>query len=756
MNESPAVIHSTTLKALLVWLRVLLVGFVFCGTVTAEPVKTLYSTVDLIAEQATLPASGGKVTVGLYLEPDPTWHAYWINPGDAGLPATIRWNLPEGFEAGELQFPSPHIIPFVDLITYGFDESILLLNDIVVPAGLSPGEMVELQGQVRWVVCDDKLCVPESTVLSVRLPVGDGNNDVLQEGRFAAARGKVPESVDWPAQFEHLNDKVTVTIQTPELESGLSDPYLFIVSRHLVRYGQQTVSFTPRSLVFSFDPGPRVNTASEFSALLVFKDSNGADRAFWLEVQQGTGTSAAPSPDISVAGVSSAQGFDEFSLGLALIFAFFGGVILNLMPCVFPILSMKALSLVKMAHTDRKITRQSGLLYTAGILVAFTLTGGILLALREAGQAVGWGFQMQNPAINLGLGLLMLAISLNLFGVFEIGTRITGVGQTLTEGGERKSAFFTGLLAVLVATPCTAPFMAGALGYALVQPAAVALAIFLVLGFGLAFPYLLLSFIPWLGRMLPRPGPWMVTFKNILAFPMLMTAVWLFWIIGKQLGVNSMAIALLAALCFAFALWAYGRVLQTGRPYTWGALGIVGLVATVLTGLSMEDFKIITDSETHAGTLGQLELEPFTPERVIGYIDSGQPVFLYFTADWCVSCKVNERIALATDTVGSMFHENGIKVVEGDWTNEDPLITDWLDRYGRVGVPLYLYFPKGSSLDKPAVLPQILLPDIVVNAILTADGDSARRSVETASAVSSSGTGLEHPLSSAFGITVPE
>ena len=726
MNESPAVIHSTNLKALRVWLTVLLTGLALCGPATAEPVKTTYSTVDLIAEQATLPAIGGTVTVGIYLEPDPTWHAYWINPGDAGLPASISWSLPEGFEAGELQFPAPHIIPFVDLITYGFDDPILLLTDIVVPAGLSPGEMVELQGQVRWVVCDDKLCVPESTVLSVTLPVGDGDNDVRQAGRFAAARSKVPESVDWPAQFEQLNDKIIVTIQTPELDAGLSDPYLFIVSRHLVRYGQQSVSFAPRSVVFSFDPGPRVNTASEFPAVLVFKDSSGADRAWRFDVRQGTGTSAVSSAGSSGAGASSAHGFDGFSLGMALIFAFFGGVILNLMPCVFPILSMKALSLVKMAHTDRQITRQSGLLYTAGILVAFTLTGGVLLALREAGQAVGWGFQMQNPAINLGLGLLMLAIALNLFGVFEVGTRISGVGQTLTEGGERKSAFFTGLLAVLVATPCTAPFMASALGYALVQPAAVALAIFLVLGFGLAFPYLLLSFIPWLGRMLPRPGPWMMTFKNILAFPMLMTAVWLFWIIGKQLGVNSMAIALLAALCFAFALWAYGRVLQTGRPYTWGALGIVGLVTTVLTGLSMEDFRITTDSETHAGTLGQLELEPFTPERVIGYIDSGQPVFLYFTADWCVSCKVNERVALASDTVGSTFHENGIKVVAGDWTNEDPVITDWLDRYGRVGVPLYLYFPQGSSLDKPAVLPQILFPDIVVNAILNADRDVGR------------------------------
>ena len=412
------------------------------------------------------------------------------------------------------------------------------------------------------------------------------------------------------------------------------------------------------------------------------------------------------------------------SLFVAFLFAFIGGVILNLMPCVFPILSMKTLSLVNMGQTDHQVARHSGLLYTAGILAAFTLIGGILVGLREAGQAVGWGFHLQSPFVNLGLGLLMLAIALNLLGVYEFGTRAAGVGQSLTAGGERKAAFFTGLLAVLVATPCTAPFMAGALGYALVQTTPVALGIFLALGFGLAFPYLLISFVPAFGRIMPRPGPWMARFRSILAFPMFATAVWLFWIMGRQLGVNSMAAGLLAALFFAFGLWAYGQVIGGARPWAWRSLAAAGLILAVVTGARIEDYR--TDPaaavDGHVGTLGQLSLEHFTPQRLAGYIESGQPVFVYFTADWCVNCKLNERVALASDAVGEAFHERGIKVLEGDWTNEDPIITEWLDRYGRAGVPLYLYFPSGSSLADAAVLPQILLPDIVINAVDSANG----------------------------------
>ncbi len=420
---------------------------------------------------------------------------------------------------------------------------------------------------------------------------------------------------------------------------------------------------------------------------------------------------------------------DSMGIGGALLFAFVGGLILNLMPCVFPVLSIKALSLVAMPRDDRSLARQSGGLYTVGILVAFAVVGGALLGIRAAGQAAGWGFQLQNPVFNLVLGLLMLAIGLNLLGVFEIGMRIAGAGQTLTAGGERRAAFFTGLLAVVVATPCTAPFMAGALGYALVQPATVALAIFLALGAGLAAPYLLISFIPAIGRLLPRPGPWMSAFRNVLAFPMFATGIWLFWIVGKQAGVNAMATALAAALFFGFGLWAYGRSASAVRAAPWRGTAAAALLVTAYLGTSIErpqadaiaETASVSDPDSNAGTLGLLQLERFTPERVIGYIDAGQPVFVFFTADWCLNCKTNERVALSTDEVGEAFAARGIKVVVGDWTNENPLITEWLQRYGRAGVPLYLYFPKGASLEEPAILPQVLLPETVIQAIERAD-----------------------------------
>ena len=700
----------------------------FSGAAFAEPVQTEYSTVELIVEHASLPAGGGTITAGLHLQPDPGWHAYWVNPGDAGLPATLRWTLPEGFSAAEPRFPAPHLIPFGDLVTYGFDEPILLLADIAAPAGLSAANTHTLAARARWVVCDDQLCVPEQANLAVTLPVGDGAPDPAQAARFAAARTKVPLKVDWPARFERVGDQVRIAVRTQESAGDIRDAYLFVAKKRLVRYGRQEASFAPGGIVFGMDAGLRLEGVAEFPAVLAFKRGEDAEQAVWLDVRIGSDLAGLVAGAGGFTGAPAAVGGAKtgaelpggLSLGYALLFAFLGGVILNLMPCVFPILSMKALSLVHTSRADRRSARQGGYLYTAGILVAFAVVGATLLVLRGAGEQIGWGFQMQSATVNLVLALLMLAIALNLLGVYEFGARLAGVGGSLASGGDRKTAFFTGLLAVVVATPCTAPFMAGALGYALVQPAAVALAIFLLLGFGLAFPYLLLSCIPAVGRALPRPGPWMATFRNVLAFPMFATAVWLFWIIGNQLGADSMAMGLLAALAFGFALWTYGRVFGNARPWAWRGVAAAGLAAALLLGWKMPDYKS-APGQDHGGALGQLALEPFTPERVTGYIDAKQPLFLYFTADWCVSCKVNERVALASNAVGDAFRTRGIKVVEGDWTNEDPVITEWLRRYGRVGVPLYLYFPSGSSLDTAAVLPQILVPDTVIDAIDAAD-----------------------------------
>ena len=699
----------------------LLAAILAAGTIDAAPVETDYSAVELLVLPGSLPADGGTVTAGLHLQPKPGWHAYWVNPGDAGLAPGLRWQLPEGFSADELRFPAPHVIPFGEFVTYGFDEPLLLLVDIEIPAGLPVGTRYTLAAQARWVVCDDALCVPEQADVTATLPVGDAIPDPLRAAQFAAAREKVPPRVDWPARFEQSGGEVQVAVQTPATAAGLADAYLFVAETGLVRYGRQQASYGPRGVVFGMEAGLRLNDASAFGAVLAFEQGE-EQRAVWLDVQPGTGLAGmvAGAGDAAASGAGTAAApSGGLTLGYALLFAFLGGIVLNLMPCVFPILSMKALSLAD-AGADRRSAREGGYLYTAGILVAFAIVGIALLGLRSAGQQVGWGFQLQSATVNLALALLMLAIGLNLLGVFELGAKLAGVGEGLTAGGERKRAFFTGLLAVVVATPCTAPFMAGALGYALVQPAAVALAIFLLLGLGLAFPYLLLSCLPAVGKFLPRPGPWMATFRNVLAFPMFATAVWLFWIVGSQLGADAMAIGLLAALAFGFALWAYGRVFAASRPWAWRTVAALGLAGAVALGWKMPDYKRAEDAAV-AGALGQLAVEPFAPERVGEHLDAKQPLFLYFTADWCISCKVNERVALASAAVGEAFRSRGIKVMAGDWTNEDPLITAWLRRYGRAGVPLYLYFPSGSSLETAAVLPQILVPDTVIDAIAAAD-----------------------------------
>ena len=682
----------------------------------AAPQKTAYSTVDLVAEQTSLPA-GGTVTLGFHLDPDPTWHAYWANPGDAGKEPSVKWTLPEGFEIGELAFPTPHLLPFGALNTYGFEDAELFLAEMTVPAGVTAGEEVQIKGAARWVVCDDKVCVPERATLELTMTVGDGEIDADMAPQFAAARAKLPRSVDWPAEFSLADGKVNFAIAADGVES-LEDAYLFVESRQLVRYGTQSMGFTRGGLSVSMDAATNADGEQATRAVLSFTDVDGEHRSVALDFTRGAGILAAA----AVTGESRGG----LGFGMAIVFAFLGGIILNLMPCVFPILSMKALSLVNMGHADRKAARDSGVFYTLGILVMFAAIGAALIALRAGGQAIGWGFQLQSTGFLVVLTLLMVAIGLNLFGVFEFGTRIMGVGQGLTEGGERKSAFFTGLLAVVVATPCTAPFMAGALGYALAQPAAISVSILLVMGLGLAFPYLLLSFVPAFGRMMPKPGAWMETFKHLLAFPMFLVAIWLIWIIGGQLGSDSVAMVLVAVLLLSVALWAYGKGLMSPRKLAWRTVAIVGAAACAYAVVSVEDYKSVprAPDDITAGTLGGLELEHFDPERVRQYIADGQPAFVYFTADWCVSCKVNERVALATDAVAAAFNERGIKVVEGDWTAEDPVITEWLEMYDRIGVPLYLYFPEGSSLETVTILPQILTPGLVVDAIVAADAEA--------------------------------
>ena len=704
--------------------RVLLTAFLTLGLAAsafAAAQKTKYSTIDLVAEQAGLPADGGSVTIGFYIEPDKTWHAYWSNPGDAGMEPSVSWELPEGFEVGAFEFPVPHLLPFGDLVTYGYESPILLMAELTVPGGLKDGENIDLAGKARWVVCDDNVCVPERADISLNLTVGDdGKNDATAE-LFADARDALPIEVKWPAQFAVQDGRVTFEIAAEDRPTNLEDAYLYIESRKLVKYGSQAAGFTRAGMSFVMDAARNADSEDAVGAVLTFTDSDGQHRAVALDVTRSSGPLAA------AAGISVIASDGGVSFWEAAFYAFLGGIILNLMPCVFPILSMKALSLVNMAKQDQRAARESGLIYTLGVLVAFAAIGIAILGFRAAGNAVYWGFQFQNGPVNFLVAMLMVVIGLNLLGVFEVGTRMMGVGQDLTQGGERKAAFFTGVLAVVVATPCGAPFMATAIGFAFQQSSAILVTIFLALGFGLAFPYLLLSFVPDIGKKLPKPGQWMETFKHLLAFPMFLAALYFFWVGGRVLGVSSMFAGLVTALTLAFTLWAYGKGAMARSKGVWYTTALIGLLVTGFVFTKIDASKVVLDEDGQvaAGMLGGLELEHFDPDQVKQYIADGQPTFVYFTADWCISCKANERVALSTDTVAEAFKSRGIKVVEGDWTLEDPIITGWLEMYDRAGVPLYLYFPKGSSLETVTILPQILTPGIVVDAIVAADGAAA-------------------------------
>lgn len=696
-------------------MAILFAGWIaFFGSAFAEPQKTPLGSVELISEAGSIPNQGGEITLGLYIDPDDGWHTYWKNPGDAGLPPKVTWRLPAGFEASEFEFPVPHLIPFGPLNTYGYDEPTLNLTQLKVPIGLEGGEQIRIEGTADWVVCDDELCVPEKAEVHVDLMVASGSNDETVEARFSEARQQLPESVEWKAGFEVADERVNVSIDTPEKIDGTKDFYMFPGLKRVTKYDEQIVSFTPDGLSISMPAHRRADQAEALPVLITFTNEQGQRRAVEFVAARGAPVAAAQGNTSS-----AAFSFGDFNFGSAMLFAFLGGIILNLMPCVFPILSIKALSLVKVAQTDYRAAVESGVMYTVGILVAFALVGAALLSLRFGGQAVGWGFQMQYPIVNLGLGLLMIVIALNLLGVFEIGSSLMGVGQQYVQGGERKAAFFTGLLAVVVATPCAAPFMGTALGFALTQPAFIAMLVFLSLGFGLAFPYLVLSLVPSLGRAMPKPGPWMINLRQVLAFPMTATAIWLFWVLGKQTDVNILALALLSALFLALCLWAFGRMASASKKAGWISLALFGFISSgYFVYLVQTTDRTFSGQIADAGPrqLGGLELEHFEPASLEAYVADGQRAFVYFTADWCVSCKVNERVALASKAVGDGFTERNIKVIEGDWTSQDPVITEWLQKFGRIGVPLYLYYPRGSSIDDPIILPQVLTPGLVLNA----------------------------------------
>jgi len=699
-------------------LALILATPLLAGKALADPVQTGHIEVELVSQEAGA-APGATVFVALRQKIQPGWHTYWRNPGDAGDATRIVWTLPPGWTAGDIVWPTPEKSRVGPLLDFAYTGEVLLPVPINVPADAKVGSVVTLKAAAAFLVCE-QVCVPEDAVVTLTLPVvaGAPAADPKWGAKVAETLARAPKPAGLKAVFALQGGVLKLAVTGPPLKGAdLSGAFFYPYSGKVIEHPpEQGIERGPEGLTLSLTPGydfTQGTPPAELSGVLAL---NGA--AYEI-----TATAGTIPPGAGGLGAPAKAAGSSLGLPLAVAFAFLGGLILNLMPCVFPILSMKAASLTRHAH-DAGRTRMQGLAFLAGVVITFLALAGLLIAVRAGGDAVGWGFQLQSPPVVAALSLLMLLVALNMSGVFEVGASAQGLASGASADGLGGS-LLTGALAVVVAAPCTAPFMAGALGYALTQPPLVALAVFLGLALGFAAPFVLLAFIPGLLARLPRPGPWMDVLKKGLAFPMYATAAWLAWVFSQQTGGIPLALILAAAVLTAFAAWLYGlaqarRIAGKGAavPFAIAALSMVGVIALVVVAARAAPAAPSAALAQTAPAGPGLASEPWSPERVAALRAEGKVVMVDFTADWCVTCKVNEGAALKGQRLADAFKAHDAVLLRADWTKRDAVIAAALAEHGRAGVPLYLVYPKGGGA--PAVLPQLLTEGLVIEAVETA------------------------------------
>jgi thiol:disulfide interchange protein len=640
-----------------------------------------------LVPESSAPAAGKPTTLAILMTPQPGWHGYWKTPGDTGFPMKIDWTLPKGAKAGDPAYPVPTTLVIAGLMNHVFEKPYALLVPFDVPAGLAKGTALPVSAKLQYLVCSASLCVPESADISTTLTVGDGTPDATSAARFDGWRKALPRPLGSPVTFETKAGRFRLGVPLPASVT-LADPHLFAVTEGALDYAApQTFARDGDTLVIETKAG--ATPPKRFEGVLSLGD--------------GTGLSFTAAPGVVPAAGSDAGPARHGTVGLALIAlagAVLGGLILNIMPCVFPILSLKALSLARAGGEEKQVRREA-LAYAAGVIVVCVALGALILGLRAAGTQVGWAFQLQDPRVILVLILLTVAIGFNLAGLFELGA--VTAGSDLAGKGGTAGAFWTGALAAFVATPCTGPFMAAALGAALVLPAAAALLVFAGLGFGLSLPFLLLGYIPALRKMLPKPGGWMETFKHILAVPMFVTALGLAWVLGNQTAANGVVLAIGAAMLLAIGLWITGLRQRGFKAAAW-----VPALAALLIALG--SVMLLPRHEAQAAQTSATS-QPFDEAKLAALQAAHKPVFLYFTADWCLSCKVNEKAAIERAETQDAFRKAGVVTMIGDWTDGDARIGKFLEAHGRSGVPLYLWYAPGKA--EPQELPQILTPSLL-------------------------------------------
>ena len=706
------------------WLFGLLLASPAAFALSGNVVATDNVKARLVSEVSTV-APGRSFWVALEFNIRDGWHTYWRNPGDSGQATTLKWQLPPGFTAGDIVWTTPHRFDLPPLVNYGYAKHAVHLVNITAPKDLKPGTPLVLSAKAGWLVCSD-VCIPEDADLQLKLPASSeaGAVDPADAALFTAARGELPSAQFAATTARIQGDQLVIALgkewgaTLPQIKSLAFFPY----DEGGIEYAApQTLTRTQDAIELAMEVGYQPPRSGIVRGVLLATEQSGNDldvvpMEIAANFSGAVGSQPAGSPRFAPATPVAEKA--TASLPVLLAFAILGGLILNLMPCVFPVLSIKAIGLVEQAKKHPAAVRTKGMVFAAGVISSMLCLAAVLLVLRAGGEQIGWGFQLQSPLFVTLLVYLLLAVGLNLSGVFEVGGGLAGVGDGLTQGESFRAAFFTGVLTTLVATPCTAPFMAFAVGAALTQPPALALCIFAALGFGLALPYLLLSFAPWMRRALPKPGAWMDTLKQVFAFPIYASAAWLLWVLAQQTSSFGLGAALAGAILIAFAAWAY----QKSKSSAAGGR-VAGLVTATLAVLlaiflpvRFADVAAAASGVSAAGAHAADEWQPYDAAQVAKLNAAGRPLLVNFTASWCLTCLVNERNAFTDSAVQGVFRNKGVTLMKGDWTNRDPAITQALASFGRAGVPLYVVYNSKPGSAEPVILPQLLTPSVVQSA----------------------------------------
>ena len=628
---------------------------------------------ELVAEGPAV--RGGEVELAIVMRTRPGWHGYWLNPGDAGLPMEVQWRLPPGFSVSDLRYPVPTRLTIAGIMNYVYERDYAVLVRMKAPPGASG--TVPIRAEARWLACTDKICVPESGSFELDLPVGTGTPNRAQ---FDEWRRALPRPLATPAAFQSTGDVYRVAIPLPR-SVAVDDPYVFPIDDGPIDYAAPQKFFRDGDRLVAHLKMKR-GDPRELRGVLALGDGRGLE---FRALRRPVGSDGTPLGTI-----------EGGTILWAVLGAIAGGILLNLMPCVFPILALKALHLAR-SGGEAGHARRDALAYAAGAIVGTGALGLALVAIRAGGTAAGWAFQLQDPRTIMLLLLLATAITANLVGLFQL----PAVG-----GGTRPAGSFgTGALAAFVATPCAGPFLGAALGTALLLPLYGSVLVFAALGLGLAIPFLAVAFIPWLRKRLPAPGAWMKRLQRFLAIPMGATAVAARWLLYRQSGEQGLWIGLAAAAILAIALAIVGFRQKRGQSLPLFALGLAAV--SLVAAIALAPVKQETAPAKVAGA------DVWSEDTVRRELAAGHPVFVYFTADWCLTCKVNETAAIDRDPVRQAFKAAGVKVVAGDWTNGDPAITRFLESRGRAGVPLYLWYEPGRA--EPEELPQVLTPAMLIS-----------------------------------------